>query len=672
MPIDLVWILVLLLQFFFFSIGVGTLLSPWMGKNRYELLPFFFSLGALLNTAIVSLLACIPVASVPMGSALVFALELLGVLAWARHRPALPSWHTRFPYLFLFLGPLYVWWVSWEGTPAIISFNDGTAHMGYLARIIESGNPLLPFIPRPFAAQFGGSPIPFYPTGTHALIAMFQGWWIQAEWLTQAQALRSWMVVTHALLPLWVVWIVQFLFPGRSRWLSLGVGMLSFTYWLYPVWAANSGGYSRAVGQFLVLPLAAWTLSKGLSLEGKKRNGWMHALLIPGCLGAFSFHASSFALFALITGTVFLMQSFFYWKDKAWVLRNVCQYGCAVGAGLGVLGLFLQRTGSINTIDMASREMTRWAPFTWSGFISRLGEVVHEFFHAGYSAPFGWAIYQWVLLIGLVMVALPLVGVRAFRSAQAELRRVSPVLFYVLVTCGIVSVLATTYFSPLYAFYRVGLLFLQTSGRLAEMQYLFAIVLWVQGGMGLGALYAYLKRKGSLLSHVLVGVGVVLMLVEFRVAVKSQIRHLRAYRDIYHTQTYEATEGLMAYIRTHTEKDSLFLQAPFVADSLESRTGRKGLFTYGECPGLGSADPVCEKRKIFSNEIHAELKTRLQVPDATQDCFLSLASFSQPLYWITQESEFPSEHGPKSAVVCKNLRWVKNENTYSLWKYVSK
>lgn len=664
MFVDVFWIFLLLIQFFLFSVGVATCGVFWTGRIRYDWLPLFFSVGTLFITALTSLLACIPFASVSLGTLLVGVLEALGVVSLIRHPQRLkgasgiPIDRGRCPYGrgglgmtggVLFLGSLSIWWLSWEGTPAIISYNDGLAHMGYLARIIDAGTPLLPFIPRPFLPQFGGDTIPFYPTGTHALIPFFQGWWIQMEWLTQAQAMRSWMLLTHALLPLLVVWIVRMVFPGRSRWLSFGVGALAFTYWLYPVWAANSGGYSRAVGQFLVLPLVVWIVKQGLFQQEKRPTSWIYLLLIPGCVATFAYHPSSFTIFALNIGVVFLLQSFFHRKDKAWVLRNAGIYLGSLILGMILLAGFLQWTASISTLD-GQKPVFHVNPFTIEAWYTRLGALGREFLHAGYSPPFGWALYQCVLMLGA--------GVVLWRG-------LSPLFLYFVTTSILVLMLMSTYFAPFYTVYRVGLLYLHYPSRLAETQYLCAILLWAQGGMGIGSAYTYLKQRGGGLHQAFIVGVVVLSILEFRVAVKSQIRHLRAYRDIYHTQTYEKTEKLMEYVRTHTEKKAIFLYAPQVADSLESRTGRMGLFTYGECKGLGGADPACEKRMAFSQAIHTELQEWLKMPDVTQSCFASLASFPLPLYWITEVGSFPNS----KVAPCKNLQWVKEEGAYSIWKY---
>ena len=134
--------------------------------------------------------------------------------------------------------------------------NDDTInHMGFLDTILNSGNALLGFSLRSGPEFFGYSKFHFYPTGSHALTAIWVYPFVKLFNLSPIKSYQLTFISTLVVWPL-VLWEgSKFVFKD-IRWELRAFAVAAvFTLPAFPLWPLGEGGISRITAMILLTPL---------------------------------------------------------------------------------------------------------------------------------------------------------------------------------------------------------------------------------------------------------------------------------------------------------------------------------------------------------------------------------------------------------------------------------
>ena len=206
---DLLPLIAITLTLALFGAGVT---HPWWNRKRAVTDP----VGDLLVATSLALMALVTVASVltmagirgvSVGQWIFAGIVLIGLVrvcsSGARSFRCLKalSWRQWAWYagLSIFLAYTAIFWAKlFDDVIALPSFHDGIVHGMYFLRILESGYASLGRVPIGFGEIFGIENFDFYPTGTHALMAMSSGLWVRFGIFSAAEVCQG-MVVNRIL-----------------------------------------------------------------------------------------------------------------------------------------------------------------------------------------------------------------------------------------------------------------------------------------------------------------------------------------------------------------------------------------------------------------------------------------------------------------------------------------
>jgi hypothetical protein len=150
----------------------------------------------------------------------------------------------------LFSGIAFFWLKEVWVAP---SQDDTMNHLGFLDAILRSHLALLGEINRPGSDWFGTSPYHFYPTGSHAIAAL----WIYPfsllgfDW---PKVFKVFQIITFGFLPAFSWWSSLRVFPMISRELRIFILISAMTALVFPLAAMGEGGFSRVFALTFFVP----------------------------------------------------------------------------------------------------------------------------------------------------------------------------------------------------------------------------------------------------------------------------------------------------------------------------------------------------------------------------------------------------------------------------------
>ncbi len=510
-----------------------------------------------------------------------------------------------------------------DGLP---SFHDGIAHTVYYLRMIENGQPLLHLNSVSLTELFGPGTLRFYPGGSHALVAMFDGW-IPSRWVTPAQILQAWLLLLTAGVPMLAYAIARALFPGRSLWVYATVLLAAVTYYRFPVWQVPSGGFSRHCALFILFPLLAELVRANPPL-GLRRLLWT-----VGPIATFLLHPGGFGLFVW---TMLWVE----WMErpcrKALFIDGVC-------AALGLVAtLWLVRsTGSDSHFTGVIPGV---AGASWYGQLKTSVLLIASIFDDFSNA----AVAPLSARELLVYIAVAISFLAAGRRLAPTRIRAYPWFLFGALVCTLAFALLPWGFAQL-----IPQLFYNHPDRTAEVYYVGMVIVWT-----LAAAFLY-EHRATRRGRIAIGLLVLLGAIDTAKGLRFFSRHVSEYLAVYHSPQHSTSGDTIRYLRALTQPNAVIIADPFVLDSVEARALRRSLFLYSECPA-GSVGPNCEGRTLFLTHLKAAVGDRWTHP-IPETCLSFVTPMGRPFYWLTKRA------GAVDAP-CADLRRIATLNGYDLFR----
>jgi hypothetical protein len=510
-----------------------------------------------------------------------------------------------------------------DGLP---SFHDGIAHTVYYLRMVENGQPLLHLNSVSLTELFGPGQLRFYPGGSHALVAMFDGW-LPPRWFTPAQVLQTWLVLLAAGVPLLAYAIARALFPARSLWVYGAVLVAAFTYYRFPVWQIPSGGFSRHCALFVLFPLIA-------ELVRTAPPTWLRRLLwVAGPIATFLLHPGGFGLFVV---TMLWVE----WNERR-TLRSVSVDGICGALGLVATLWLVRSTGSDahftgNIAGVADASL--YGQLKTSVLL--IASIFDDFSNAA-VAPLS---ARELLIYTTVVVSFLAAG---RKIASARVLWFPWFLFASLVGILLLALLPWS-FAQL-----IPQLFYNHPDRTAEVYYVAMVIVWT-----VAAVFLY-ERRHSRGGRCAIGLLFVLATVDTVKGLRFFANHVTEYIAHYDSPRHSNSGDTVRYLRAMTQPNAVVIADPFVLDSIESRSLRRSLFLYSECPA-GSTGENCENRKLFLSHLKAAVDDRWLHP-IEETCLTFVTPMGRPFYWLTKRAGAVDKP-------CADLRKIATLNGYDLFR----
>ncbi len=673
---DYLWFLIIFTQLGLFGLGLQKLnfFSKLTGPQN---LPFVIALGVCFGIFLSIVLAFLPIQSLWFVSVAIYYVTFRGVQHVLKNRMQIKTFFIAHKenvvsFCVLFFLSSILWLGHLKEVASLPTYHDGISHSMFFMKLVEYGSALISNAFLSFPDQFGEEKFHFYPTGSHALVVLFNGLFVKLGVVSGGQILKSWLLLVTSSVPLLAWWAAKQLTPSKSAIFSFAVGALYVTPFVFPVWATDSGGFSRLLAHLVAITIVVGILSsREKYLDAKVRR----TLLVCLPLIFFFMHPTMFGLFAFSVVAWLIGTWFEYRKTtpmKTWAIDSICLF---IGLGLIVGFFFLTNDFSQAT----SSDRLAKAPFTWQNVIGRAKSIVAFGFKTRYSSVLplgnGFGLMQVLMIVGLVATLVP----RKFFPVSWQVKCYPWLIFLSAL------VMSMVYFSPIKTLAKLNMIFLNSWERHGEILFTASLTLGLLGASFIVESFKVVKAKNLNLGRILakpilrfVNLGGVLVIVivfttllEARINVMASKRHLRRFFSVYQTPMRTQTEPLAQYIKSHTPEDSVLLFSPYVADSLFVRTGRKTLFIYEECPG-NPRSVNCKKRLSWWDGVVKELKQVAAKPDPNQSCLGSTYIFDRPVIIITKPNETAQKKmkdSPKE--ICSNLSIVAQKGEYLVWQLAS-
>jgi hypothetical protein len=267
---------------------------------------------------------------------------------------------------------------------------DGIAHTAWYLRIMETGMPTLGRVPRLFAPIFGLQTVEFYPTGTHALIAITSGFWGQWGVISHAGILKAWFTLAVAAAPWALFWVARRLMPRMPWWIGLAVVVGAMPGFRFPVEAAHEGGASRIFAHVLLAPIYA-----DVVLGRFTRWRWQP---VAGIFLALSFlmHPTAFVTLAALLAYAGVCAAAGSLDRRGRGPRIATLTAPALGVAVG--GLIAAGLLRWNHAEVLPRTVEA---FSWTALGHRLLSGWHTLFDPGYGMD---PVKLWLTMAGLVLL----------------------------------------------------------------------------------------------------------------------------------------------------------------------------------------------------------------------------------------------------------------------------
>ena len=438
------------------------------------------------------------------------------------------------------------------------SNDDSINHLGYLQQILGSNLSLLGKIDRPGVEYFGASKSHFYPTGSHALAAIWIYPWVKFfnfDWVALYKLVA---ITTLAAWPL-ALWLGSKIAFKNIAWpLRLFLVVCASTLPAFPLWPFGEGGLPRITALILITPL--WF--EALTNYKTSREGFIWAAVFAPVL-----------LFVHPSILPFIALPLFFFP-----MRSI--FGALLGAPLGALIFYaLIHTGKQEVTDpnfirgllAPIRDSHSSIAHLW---FDRLKGPFHYWFSDPYGfgkflSPKNWAIYFAVVLA--IKGRIP--------------RRVLLLFVAPFVIAGISLI-------PFSLFDQLGLIFYHSVKRIGELTPLLGFSI---------ALFAAHKIKLNRWVNVSILVLSLVFVVLFEV---KSIPGLIHYHELYASPTHSKFDQIMKIVREKADQQIVIIDR-HEFDVLRFALGGM-VYTYkSECGETGTASDYCLQRKSWKTSLNA-------------------------------------------------------------------
>ncbi len=662
MMTDVFWLSLAMIQLLTFSVGARSILKRLNLVKIDNDLVVSGAFGLLLISAAANLVGVLGLPTVWYAVLVAAMLQLVGIFSLkeiakeVRERFFRDRLYWSVAGLVLLILPMALWIKMFADLPGLPSAHDGMSHSAFFMTLVQHGNALLHRNPMEWTEFFGFARPAYYPTGTHLIAATFELPWIWLGVLNQAQALKTWQLLHIVLIYGMVGWISARCFPKANRWLWILNGVMALGYFWYPGFATDSGGFSRSMALFLTLPLVT---SLASSERDRHFDRWYAMLIGVGLFASFPYHTAATCFFgfsALIFGS---MHIWHLRRDAKRCAIFVLSSSFAFGLSAVALLILLRDSGSVDQIDSANAVLHD-AEFSTNLLLERWRIVFvtayGNYFPVWKSFPLGFAMRP--ILVGFGIIGI----VASLRSSALRAPRV--VVVYPILFSLVSLFLAYVYYAPSRLLYRIGLMFLNYPGRLAELNYL-AVVIVMMMGLIMAASWMqklYALRSGRTWRFGVWFFAVCLMglcIREQRDQVIMTSRHLDHWWTTYKSPRHSTTGELAAFIHTSTEADAKLIYPDDSLGSLIPRTHRRGILVYNECPHNHNEN--CNRRIEFAAKIGEEFDAVLTRPNPEVECLKTGAMLGK-FYVLAPVRARGSVNIPSDRLLCTNLRYLGRMN----------
>jgi hypothetical protein len=528
------------------------------------------------------------------------------------------------------------WMDVFQSHVVLPSANDGITHAAYYLRILESGMPTLGRVPIAFSNVFGVQLFDFYPTGTHALMAIASGFWGQWGLISHAGILKAWFTLTIAAAPWALVWVVRRLMPQMPWWVGLALAFIALPGFRFPVEAAHEGGASRLITHVLLAPIYADALLGRFSTP----RSWPVAGLLLGM--AFLMHASAFVTLAAVLAyaTLFSTADELTWRAR--LLKVAGLAAVIAGGGLLAAGILKWNAGIAVARDPS-------LPFSWPAVWARW----REGWAALFAQDYGMASFKrWLLGLGLALLI-------ARRKLLGVSWRVALFPWWMAV---VAIVVLSAQRVPLPGFRLIGGAFWDEVPRAIEVLYeaiglALAAAAWsawqIAGGSS--------RRRLSSLAAAVIVTGA----VGYQFSRSDWVhRHIAYWDRFFQTPRIGRLQALGAWIEQHAEPNAIIFHQPFDSEIWEAWTGRRGSFMYGECHENRERAPCVARKALVGGRLDA-LAQRLERPSPNGRCLAEIDTFDRPAYFLVPSLVSAAE----PFAVCSDATYVTTLDRRAVVQY---
>jgi hypothetical protein len=521
--------------------------TPKKSCARTEIFMSFSLLNvfALLTWVVLSLLHLNVLA--PLSAACWVTAVILLIRQLGRFRLKRPDLETLIgPALSLGYG-VFVWF-WFKGVWASPSNDDTINHLSYLSAILEQKTCLIGHTVKPGAFLFGSENNHFYPTGSHALIALW-GYPLNLLGMELPELLRLTVGTALVFWP-WLLWVgTRVLSPELSIPVRLFLVTSAITMPVFPLWPLGEGGVSRILAQIALTPLWFTALANGV-------NGFLWAGIISPAL-----------LFIHPSILPFLGLPLILSKKPSWPL-------VALGGLMGALIFFLILRSGTQEVFLFSPEI----PFR--GWFDRLKGP----FHFWFSDPYGFGKFlsfkNFPIYIAIVLI------LKRHLRARVGLMILSP---FILAALGHVP---DSLFNP------ISLIYYHSVKRISELTPL------------LGLTIACMLPPNLIAKKSLKTAATILSILYLFLFFNKSIDSLNDYHALYRTPRTEELRTLKTGLAS-IPNTAIIINDDHNYDALRFVLKPQVFNKWSECSGSETNGPYCTRRVEFIAGLHHRRKDPL-------------------------------------------------------------
>ncbi len=452
--------------------------------------------------------------------------------------------------------------------------NDDTInHLYYLQSLLENQTCLIGNSNKPGIEWFGEAKNHFYPSGSHALIAL---WYYPFKFFgIKAYQFLQWSLMAILMIWPWQLWQgSKLLLPAKSTWLRLFLVISTITLPVFPLWPLGEGGISRIFAMVLFTPLWFQALSGNI-------NGFLWTAVFAPIL--LFIHPSLIAFIGL--AVIFF--------NKRNILLAIA--GSIPGA---ILFYLIMKSGhqeifAFNTLP------------EFNGWFDRLKGP----FHFWFSDPYGFGKF-----LSLKNIAIYAGLFLVFRK-KTEPR----ILFLFLTPFILISLTFVQH--PLIQ--QIGLIYYHSAKRVSELTPLLGITI------ACFACHALISDDKKMKYPTLI-LGAIFMTLFF----KNSINSLENYHSLYHSPKKAFFNGIAEQLN-HLPKTVIIINDDHEYDSLKYMLDVPVFNKWSECSKFEVETQYCMNRNSFVTDIQNKEKKNMVsgkaiwwIPESNQQSINSLNSIT--------------------------------------------
>ena len=621
MPQD--WIALIALALYCLAFAAGSRLL-WKGA-------FSFSFALLTLVTLSSTLGLFGIPSVHWLQPLILGIAAIGLFQSATFFKKLnlkPAKNHLSGLILVIIAGYGVWF--WMGilSPLVSlpSYHDGIAHTLFFTRILETGLPLVTRIPMLFQEALGPGQMSYYPAGTHVIVASFS-WFLVQLGVEPTSLLKSFLVLANAAIPLLAYATITRAFVGIPKWIPLLIAWVMISYYPLPIWATDQGGFSRILAYAITIPAI-------LMLLTKPSNHMRAVLIAVGAPGTFLIHPGAFVLFGVAVAAS-IGADLKKMTRKEWTQTLIGALGGAV-----LLAFFIlesQRNVLSTALDHEGKQLAFSISTAWS----RIGNLTHFTFTDFFQPKPFPSIKSALWLVGaasLIPVTRRFATPMAFRTFALAM----PVV-------GIIFLMFVFFSSPLIR--TAGLIFYHLEARVSETLFILQALL---AGAGAWTISQFFAKRRNFTQAAAAGL-IIWAMIQHVPRVHAIEDHFNFWFREYQSPMHAEFAPLITFLKEKTEKDAVLIYPQFEMDIVPAATGRRGIFTYGECPSALTTEN-CNARKALSAEALKTLRERMLDPTPNLPCAEPLLVFGTPTYIISKAT---ADVAPVGDRICRDLELLQ-------------